>query len=176
FGPAAIERIGYLQQDAGAVTEQRIRADRPAVIEVGEYLQRLTDDRVRFDASDMGNETHTAGIVFVARIVEALEGGILGQTRRSCFPVGTRCAPSSLFGSGRESPGTAVPCRFSRGAPHGDWKQFWQGSLNCATKLRTWRAKRNFQSGSPAHALERCQRGAQGRVRIGLSRRGRLLG
>src|SRR5690606_5336284 len=96
FGPAAIERIGYLQQDAGAVTEQRIRADRPAVIEVGEYLQRLTDDRVRFDASDMGNETHTAGIVFVARIVEALEGGILGQTRRSCFPVGTRCAPSSL--------------------------------------------------------------------------------
>ena len=43
----AVELVGDLDQDAGAVAHQRIGADRAAVVEVLEDLQALLDDRVR---------------------------------------------------------------------------------------------------------------------------------
>jgi hypothetical protein len=42
------QRVGNLDQDARAVAEQRVGADRAAMVEVGEDLQRLADDGVRF--------------------------------------------------------------------------------------------------------------------------------
>ena len=60
FGPAAIQRVGQLDQDARAVAEQRVGANRAAVVEVLQDLQRLGDDRMAFPALDMGDEAHTA--------------------------------------------------------------------------------------------------------------------
>jgi hypothetical protein len=42
--------------------------------EILEYLQRLNDDRVAFPAFDMGDKAQAAGVVLVARVVQALFG------------------------------------------------------------------------------------------------------
>ena len=44
----AEERVGDLDQDAGAVAQQRVGADRAAVRQVLQDLQALLDDGVRF--------------------------------------------------------------------------------------------------------------------------------
>ena len=67
----AIEVVGDLDQDAGAVAHQAVGADRAAVVQVLEDLQTLGDDRVRLVAGDMGHEADAAGIVLVRRVVEA---------------------------------------------------------------------------------------------------------
>src|SRR5690606_40406226 len=90
LGPTTIERVGNLDEDTRAVAEQRVRADRAAVVEVGENFQRLADDRVRFGTLDVGNEAHTAGVMLVARIVEALRRGILCQNIVPVFQPGPR--------------------------------------------------------------------------------------
>jgi hypothetical protein len=55
------------------------------MIEVGENFQRLGDDGVRFLPANMSQEAHTAGVMLVTRIVEALRGGVLGQLARFLF-------------------------------------------------------------------------------------------
>ena len=67
--PAADQRVRDLQQNSGAVAQQRIGAHSAAMIEIGENLECLRDDRVRLPALDVGQEPHTAGIVLVARII-----------------------------------------------------------------------------------------------------------
>jgi hypothetical protein len=88
FRPLAVERVGDLQQDAGAVAEQRVGADRAAVVEVGKDLERLRDDPVRLRSLDVGDKAHTARVMLVARIVQALRRGILVQ--HSLVPVTAR--------------------------------------------------------------------------------------
>ena len=67
----AVELVGDLDQDAGAVAHQRVGADRAAVVEVLEDLQALLDDRVRLLALDVGDEADAAGVVLVGRRIEA---------------------------------------------------------------------------------------------------------
>jgi hypothetical protein len=43
------------------------------VIEVGEDLEALGNDRVRTLAPDMGDEAHAAAVALVARVVETLK-------------------------------------------------------------------------------------------------------
>ena len=69
---AAQERVGNLDQDAGAVALQRIGAGRAAMRQVLEDLQALRDDRVRLLALDVGDEAEAAGVVLVRRIVKSL--------------------------------------------------------------------------------------------------------
>ena len=71
----AVELVGDLDQDAGAVAHQLVGADRAAVVEVLEDLQALRDDAVRALALDVGDEADAAGIVFVGRVVQAFGGG-----------------------------------------------------------------------------------------------------
>src|SRR5262249_8581121 len=52
-----------------------IGADRAAVFEIAEDLQRVFDDLMRLAALDVGDETDAAGIFVVARIVETLRLG-----------------------------------------------------------------------------------------------------
>jgi hypothetical protein len=66
---AAQERVGKLDQDAGAVALQRISAGRAAMREVFEYLEPMTDDGVILATFDVRNESEPACIVLVGRIV-----------------------------------------------------------------------------------------------------------
>ena len=59
----AVEFVGDLDQDAGAVAHQLVGADGAAVVEVLEDLQALLDDRVRFLARDVRDEADAAGVV-----------------------------------------------------------------------------------------------------------------
>ena len=68
----AVQPVGNLDQDAGAVAHQRIGAHRAAMIEVAQDRQALLDDRVIPAALDVRDETHAAGIVFVTGVVQTL--------------------------------------------------------------------------------------------------------
>ena len=72
--PAAflrVEGVRDLAQHAGAVADQRIRADRPAMGQVDEDLQALLDDPVGLAAVQVADEADAAGVVLGARTVEA---------------------------------------------------------------------------------------------------------
>ena len=71
----AIEGVGDLDENAGAVAEELVGAGGAAVIEVEQDLQTLLDDRVASGALDVGNETDAARVVLVGRIVETLSLG-----------------------------------------------------------------------------------------------------
>jgi hypothetical protein len=68
----AVQRIGQLDQDAGAVTHQLVGTDCAPVVEVLQDLEGVLDDGVGLGAADVGNKTHTTGIVFVAGGVQAV--------------------------------------------------------------------------------------------------------
>ncbi|MNQ32176.1 hypothetical protein D3C85_455740 [compost metagenome] len=71
----AIERVGNLDQDAGAVAHQLVRANRAAVVQVLKDLQALLDDRVAFLALDVRNESNAAGVMLVLGVVQTLGRG-----------------------------------------------------------------------------------------------------
>ena len=64
-----------LDQEAGAVAGFRIAAAGAAMRQVDQDLNALDDDVVRFLALDVGDKANAAGIVLVARVVEALGWG-----------------------------------------------------------------------------------------------------
>ena len=72
--PAAEQRVRDLQQNARAIAQQRIGADRAAMVQIGEDFESAHDDRMAFPARDMRHHADAAGIVFVARIVEPVGG------------------------------------------------------------------------------------------------------
>ena len=67
----AEEAVGNLHQHAGAVAHQRIGADGAAMRQVFEHGEAVLDDLVRLDALHVDDEADAAGIMLVARIVEA---------------------------------------------------------------------------------------------------------
>ena len=73
----AVIVVGDLDQDAGAVAHQLVGAHRTAVIQVLQDLQTLLDDVVRARTLDVGDEADAAGIVLVARVVQAAGGECL---------------------------------------------------------------------------------------------------
>jgi hypothetical protein len=77
----AVEVIGNLDQDSRAVAHQWIGTDGATMVEVLENLQALLDDRMRSAAFDVGNETDPAGVVFKARVVEAMRNGAVIRER-----------------------------------------------------------------------------------------------
>jgi hypothetical protein len=74
-GPGAQEGVGDLGEDAGAVAGVGLRAGGAAVLQVAQDGQCLLDDAVLGLAGERRDETHAAGVVFVARVVEALRSG-----------------------------------------------------------------------------------------------------
>jgi hypothetical protein len=61
-----------LQEDSGAVSHIRVRADGPPVGEVHQDFQSLADDLVGFLATDIYDEADSAGIMLVFGIVHTL--------------------------------------------------------------------------------------------------------
>ena len=64
------ERVGHLQEDAGAVTGEGIGAHCPAMGQVGQDPQAHADDFVALAVVDLGAKTHAAGVVLEARVIE----------------------------------------------------------------------------------------------------------
>ena len=63
-GLAREEGVRDLHQDAGAVAGARIGADRAAMLEIAEDVDRVGDDLMRLLALDVGDEADAAGILF----------------------------------------------------------------------------------------------------------------
>src|SRR5436190_3467920 len=80
-GFADKELVRRLHQNAGAVAGARIGADRTAMFEIAQDRERVLDDLVRLAALDVGDEADTAGILFVARIEQAVRGGHMRPQR-----------------------------------------------------------------------------------------------
>ncbi|CPO01337.1 Uncharacterised protein [Bordetella pertussis] len=82
-----VQRVGNLDQDAGAVAHQLVGAHGAAVIQVFQDLQALLDDGVALAALDMGHEADATGVVLVVRVIQALGGG---QADTACVDGGRR--------------------------------------------------------------------------------------
>jgi hypothetical protein len=84
----AVQRVGQLDQDAGAVAHQLVRAHRAAVVQVLEDLQALQDDGVALLALDVGHEADAAGVVLVGarNTGRVLADGNLGCRRHGRAP------------------------------------------------------------------------------------------
>ena len=67
-----VEPIRDLDEDAGAVSLERIRADGTTVIEVLQDLKSVEDDLVALPALDVGYETDATGIVLIYGVVKTL--------------------------------------------------------------------------------------------------------
>ena len=72
-GPAVLGQhpVGDLDQDAGAVTGERVGADRAAMLEVFQDEKGILDDLVASSALHVGNEADPAGIEFAGRVKKA---------------------------------------------------------------------------------------------------------
>ena len=71
----AEERVGDLDEDAGPVAVERIRAGGAAVVEVLEDEHAARDRLMRLLALDVGDEADAARVVLIGRVVQALGGG-----------------------------------------------------------------------------------------------------
>jgi hypothetical protein len=74
-GHRAQERVGQLNQDAGAVTAGRLGAGGAAVLEVGQRGQGIADDRVTAAAQDVGHHGDAARVVLAGRVVQPGRAG-----------------------------------------------------------------------------------------------------
>ncbi len=68
----AEKRVRRLDQNPRAIARVRLAATRAAVLEVDEHFHRLAHNPVRLAPLDVDDETDTAGIVFIAGVVETL--------------------------------------------------------------------------------------------------------
>jgi hypothetical protein len=68
----AIQLVGDLDQQTGAIAHQRIGTDGAPVIQVLEDLEGLADDGMALLALDMGHEADAAGVMFLGRAVQTL--------------------------------------------------------------------------------------------------------
>ena len=113
----AQERVGDLDQDAGAVAGVGLGAGGAAVVEVAQRGERLGHDVVAGHAGQGRHEGDAAGVVLVARVVEPLGGG----NRRERVRRGHWLLPSSSsthaerVGDGRA--GAVVACSRGRRWP-----------------------------------------------------------
>ena len=83
----AVQRVGQLDQDAGAVAHQLVGAHCAAMVQVLEDLQALLDDGVALLALDVGHEADAAGVVLVGAGIQTvfLEMLDLGSRRHGAL-------------------------------------------------------------------------------------------
>ena len=61
-----------LDQDTRAVTQQRVRADCAAVVQIVEDFERLANDRMAFRTFNVSDKAHTTCVMLSTRIIKAL--------------------------------------------------------------------------------------------------------
>src|SRR5262249_46959002 len=94
------ERVGNLDQDAGAVAGERIAAAGAAMGEVLQHGERLLDDVVGALALDVHHEADAAGVAFGPRVQKSLRHATLSLP-----------APRALRFAACAARGAASPCR-----------------------------------------------------------------
>ena len=92
----AEEPVGLLQQYAGAVPGQRVRADRAPVVQVQQDLEALLDDAVGLAVLYIDDEADAAAVMLVAGVVESLLGW---QRRHDMSPPQVSLAKSRSLSS-----------------------------------------------------------------------------
>ena len=70
----AQERVGDLNQNAGAIAHQRVGADGAAMLEIFQDLDGVFDDLVRGALFQVGDEADAAGVMHAGRIEQAAFG------------------------------------------------------------------------------------------------------
>jgi len=65
----AEERVRQLGQDAGAVAGVRVRSRRSPVLKIAQDAQRARYDVMAASGGEIGDETHTAGVMFETAVV-----------------------------------------------------------------------------------------------------------
>jgi hypothetical protein len=68
----AEELVGYLHQDAGAITSLGVCAYRTTMVQSLEYFEALLHDFVAFTVFDIGDKANPARIALIGWIVEPL--------------------------------------------------------------------------------------------------------
>ena len=81
-GDGAQEGVGDLRDDARAVAGAGVGADRAAVLEVAQRVERGGDDVVPGGAAQGGDHGEAAGVLLGGRVVHALRGGVRDRTSR----------------------------------------------------------------------------------------------
>ena len=83
----AVQRVGHLDQDAGAVAHQLVGAHGAAMVQVFQDLQPLLDDGVALLALDVRDEADAAGVMLVGGRIQAvfLQMGNLGSRRHGAL-------------------------------------------------------------------------------------------
>jgi len=89
-GDGAEEGIRHLRQDARTVARARVGADRAAVLEVAQRLERERHDVVPGHAAQRGDHGQAAGILLEGRVVHALLGRESGKRSRGRFTTKAR--------------------------------------------------------------------------------------
>ena len=82
------EAVRNLDQDAAAVAQRRVRADRAAMVEIDQNLKTLFEDRMRLAVLHVGDEADAAGIMLLRRIVETLGARSQRINAREMAPEG----------------------------------------------------------------------------------------
>src|SRR3546814_18041438 len=72
FRPVAQQFVGNLDQNPGAVANQRVSAHRAAMVDVEKNLEPATNDLIGLAALNVGDEANAAGIAPVNWIVKTL--------------------------------------------------------------------------------------------------------
>ncbi len=70
--PFAQQQVGNLDQAARAIAHFGIGAHRAAMIQIDKELKALRDDIMGFFAFDIGDESHTAGVMLVGGVIKPL--------------------------------------------------------------------------------------------------------
>lgn len=74
-GDLTEEGVGHLGQDACAIAGAGVGADRTAVLQVAQRLERQRDDVVRGFPAQRGDHGQAAGVLLERRIVQTLSRG-----------------------------------------------------------------------------------------------------
>ena len=83
LGHGPQEAVGHLHQHARTVAGVGLAADGATVVEVAQRGQTVLDDLVAGRARQGGDERDTAGVVLVARVVQALRGRLGREMHRN---------------------------------------------------------------------------------------------
>jgi hypothetical protein len=71
--------VRHLEQDAGAVARTGVGRDSAPVREISQELERLLHHVAGANAMDVSNETQSARIVLVSRVVQSLRARLIMQ-------------------------------------------------------------------------------------------------
>ena len=105
----AVERIGQLDQNAGAIAHQLVSTDRAPMVQILQNLERILDDVMRLGALDMGHKADATSVMLMVRRVQTVflemlrlcnrcHGAFLIMSERRRIPQRNKSAKQNNWG------------------------------------------------------------------------------